>query len=280
MSVVSISQDDILQIANTFPATQQILAQLGSLLRDPDAGLNEVTVLIKRDVALAARLIRIANSAAMAQDGGVASVEDAVSLIGFQEVYRLVGFAVLDQVSDGGLWSYEITGKRFHENSLFTALLMEELAPGANEDPRYCYTIGLLRSIGKVALNRLVKDAPRGEILRLGEEEHLGEWEQSVFGMTNPEASAIILKAWKFPQEIATAIEGHYTPEGRNVPLTDLLNLAAGMAEVLGHGLGGEWSYWLDRDELFRKLGLEPKSANRIIDKALDSFNRLIRTAI
>lgn len=279
MSVVSISQDDILQIANSFPATQQILAQLGLLLRDPGVELEDVTVLLKRDVALAARLIRIANSAAMAQNGEVASVEDAVSIIGFQEVYRLVGFAVLAQVSDGGLPSYDIPGKRFHGNALFTALLMEELARGASEDPRYCYTVGLLRSIGKVALDRLAREAAPGEFLKLAEGERLGEWERSVFGMTNPEASSIILKSWKFPHEIVSAIEGHYTPEGRHMPLTHLLNLAAGMADVLGHGLEGETSYWLDTEEVFRKAGLEPKSANRIIDKALDSFDRLMRTA-
>jgi len=145
MSVTLISEDSVLRIANTFPATQQVLSQLGVLLRDPSVGITQVTTILKRDVSLSARLIRTANSAAFAQDTPVATVEDAITLIGFQEVYRLVGVAFISQVSDNGLPSYGISSKRFYDNSLFTALLMEGLAAGAQEDPRYCYTVGLMR---------------------------------------------------------------------------------------------------------------------------------------
>jgi HD-like signal output (HDOD) protein len=278
MSVALISEESVLRIANTFPATQQVLAQLGLLLRDTGASIVEVTTILKRDVALASRLIRTANSAAFAQSRPVASVEDAVTLIGFQEVYRLVGVAVLNQVSDGGLPCYSLPGKRFYENSLFTALLMEQLAVAAREDPRYCYTIGLLRSIGKIALDRLARDAGPCEFSQMGDGDNLLEWERSAFGMTNIEAGAAILRAWRFPDEIILAIEGHYSPCGKHMPLTHLLNLAAGTSEILGRGLDGETSYWLESEEVFRKAGLDPKRANQIIDHAFSSFERLTNT--
>jgi HD-like signal output (HDOD) protein len=278
MSVALISEESILRIANTFPATQQILAQLGILLRDSGTSIVEVTSILKRDVALASRLIRTANSAAFAQSRPVASVEDAVTLIGFQEVYRLVGVAVLNQVSDGGLPCYNITGRKFYENSLFTALLMEQLAGGAREDPRYCYTVGLMRSIGKIALDRVARDSGYCDFLKIAEGDNLLEWEQSAFGMTNVEAGVAILRAWRFPSEIILAIEGHYYPVGKHMPLTHLLNLAAGTAEVLGRGLEGESTYWLESEEVFRKAGLDPKRANQIIDLAFNSFERLTRT--
>jgi HD-like signal output (HDOD) protein len=278
MTVALVSEDSILRIANTFPATQQILAQLGILLGDPGADIDDVTAILKRDVALTSRLIRTANSAAFAQDHPVASVEEAVTLIGFQEVFRLVGVAVINQVSDGGLPNYCISAKRFYENSLFTALLMEQLATGAQEDPRYCYTVGLLRSIGKIALDRLARECAACEFSRLGEGDSLLDWERSAFGMTSLEAGAAILRAWRFPHEIILAIENHCAPQGRHLPLTHLLNLAAGTAAVLGRGLDGETSYWIDSEEIYRKAGLDPKNASHIIDRAFSAFERLGRT--
>jgi HD-like signal output (HDOD) protein len=278
MSVDLISEDSILRIANSLPATQQVLAQLGILLRDSGASIVEVTTILKRDVALASRLIRTANSAAFAQSRPVATVEDAVTLIGFQEVYRLVGVAVLNQVSDGGLPCYDISAKRFYENSLFTALLMEELATGAREDPRYCYTIGLMRSIGKVALDRLSRDIGDTSFSKIDNGDSLLEWERSAFGMTNVEAGSVILRAWRFPDQIVQAVEGHCSPTEKHLPLVHLLNLAAGTAEILGRGLDGETTYWVDSEEVYRRAGIDPKRANHIIDHALRSFERLTNT--
>lgn len=281
MSVEAVSQDRVLQIANSFPATRHTLLQLGTLLRNPSVGLERIVIPLRRDPALVGRLIRSANSVVYAQAEPVATVEDAVSLMGYQEVHRLVGFALLSQFSDGGLPNYAISSKQLRENSLFTALLMEELAIGAGEDPRYCYTVGLLRSIGKVALDKLADEAGLeiGEVPERIEETGIAEWERSVFGLTNTETAVMILKAWRFPNEITVAIGDHYAPEGHHMPLTHLLHLAAGMAQLLGHGLPGESGYWHDSEEVYRKAGLDPVAANQIIDHALNSFDRLMQTA-
>jgi HD-like signal output (HDOD) protein len=280
MSVALISEESVLRIANTFPATQQVLAQLGVLLRDPGASIVQVTSILRRDVSLSARLIRTANSAVFAQDTPVATVEDAITVVGFQEVYRLVGIAVINQVSDGGLPCYGLSSQRFYDNSLFTALLMEGLAAGAQEDPRTCYTVGLLRSIGKIALDRVARDAGIGDLEPMSEDANLLDWERSAFGMTNIEAGALILKAWRFPIEISTAIEGQYSPIGRHLPLTHLLNLAAGTANLLGRGLDGETNYWVETEEIYRKAGVDPQRANKIIDRALAAFERLTQAGI
>lgn len=267
-----------MRIANTFLPAPHILHQLGSMLRNTSVDLDEVTSRLRRDPALTARLIRIANSAVFAPTEPVASVEDAVTLIGFEEVHRIVGFAMLERLGDGNLSVYGIPSMRFMENSLFGALLMEELAVGAHLDPRSCYTIGLLRSIGKVCLDRLAHDWPEEEIPRLTDEMRLADWEQIVFGATSNDAAATVLTSWRFPSEFISAITDHYTPDNRNLPLAHLLNLAASMADILGYGLDGEWRYWLDSEQVYHKAGLDPREANLIIDHAFESFHRLLKT--
>ena len=280
METVSITAESLQQFAQTFPSTPQVLAELGLLLRNPNVELEDVALQLKRDSALTARLIRLANSAAFAQTEPVASVEVAVNLAGFQEVHRLVGLAMLDQFGQQGLKSYGIPSRRLRENALFTALLMEELAKPADEDPRTAYTIGLLRSIGKVGLDGLVKDGGPGSAFTAAGAESTGlaHWERVVFGLTNNEAAVSILKAWRFPHETVKAIGEHYAPAGRHLPLTHLLNLAANMAEKIGYGLPGETAYWLETDEVYRKSGVKLRDAKPYIDRAHVAFDRLLRT--
>lgn len=277
MSVVPFSTDDLLRIAQGFPATPQILAELGLLLRDPNTELADIARRLKRDTALAARLMRIANSAALAQTEPVASIEDAAALIGFQEIHRLVGAVAIDHFTQGDFAAYGFAGRRLRENALLVALLMEELATPADEDPRAAYTIGLLRSLGKIALEKLAAGTGRVTGFSPAAGLPLVEWETGSFGTTSCAATAVILHHWHFPHEIPQAIAEHYTPAGRSHPLTHLLNLAANMADKLGYGLPGESRYWLETDEIYRKSGLDPRHSKRFIDRAFIAFDRLSR---
>ena len=278
MSVVPITTDDMLRVANTLLPGPQLLVQLGGLLQNSTIDLSEVTSRVKRDPALTARLIRMANSAVFAEVEPVASVEDAVALIGFREVHRIIGFIMLEQIGDENLPAYGISSKQFRENSIFSALLMEELAASTNEDPRACYSVGLLRSIGKVCLDRLARNCAEGEIPRLRNDLRLADWEDIVFGISSNGAAATILSAWRFPTNFTAAINDHYKPEAQHDPLTHLLSLAASMADGLGYGLEGEASYWLDPGDIYHNAGLDPKEANTIIDRAFESFHRLLLT--
>ncbi len=276
MSPVLFSVDDLLQVAKAFPATPRVLAEIGRLLRDPRSDLAEVATHLKHDSALAARILRIANSAAFAQSEPVASVEAAVTLIGMQEIHRLVGAVAVDQFSTGSFPLYVFTGQRLRENSLLVALLMEELAGPAQEDPRSAYTIGLFRSLGKLAFEKLAAGAPdRPAPFDLKGPADLVTWEKNTFGLTGNEATAAILREWHFPHEIPKAIAEHFHAAGRNHPLTHLLNLAACMADKLDYGLPGESGYWLETDEVYHKSGVDPRNSKRYIDRAFVAFDRL-----
>jgi HD-like signal output (HDOD) protein len=276
MSIVPITTDKVLQIANTYLPAPHILFQLGSLLKNHYVALEDITSRLKRDPALTAQLIRIANSAVYTGIEPVASVEDAVTLIGFKDVHRIVGYAMLEKINSGNLAVYHISSQRYRENSLLAALLMEELAKAANQDPQSCYTVGLLRSIGKVCLDRLAQTKPPIEIPQLKDDLNLADWERCVFGISSNGAGATILKAWRFPTEFISAVSDHYEAIETPMPLTQLLSLAASITQVLGFGLEGEAGYWIDSDAVYRRAGVDPKQADPMIAQAFEKFNKLI----
>jgi HD-like signal output (HDOD) protein len=266
---------NLMRVAQSFPATPRIMAELGELLRDPNAVLEEVAGYLKHDSTLAARLLRIANSAAFAQSEPVASIEDAAALIGLQDVHRLVGAVAIDHFSLRNYPLYGFTGPQLRGNALLVALLMEELAVPAEQNPPTAYTAGLFRSIGKLALARIADEGAPVDPFKPSVVSSLLGWEKNTFGRASNEVTAAILHEWHFPPGVTQAIAEHYSPAAHHHPLALLLNLAAQLADNLGHGLPGESAYWLSLAEFARTSDIGPPDIQRATERAVIAFDRI-----
>jgi HD-like signal output (HDOD) protein len=248
MTVVKPSPLKLQQIAQQLPASPQVLAQLNELLVDVNSGLDEIADLLRRDTALAARIIRISNSVAYGSSGGIASIEEAVNRVGFSEVYRLTGLAAATQMIDRNLSFYGFTATQLRNNTLVVAFAMDSLAKAAGVDARVAYTAGLMRLVGKLILDHYAKSAAslQEHYSRSG----LGgllEWERGLFGCTNAEAGSVVMTGWHFPAAITEPLKQHYyiqPPTGAHSRTACLLNIACGIATELGYGLPGEEKYW------------------------------------
>lgn len=241
------------------PAAPRILAQLGGLLLDPNADLSDVIELLKHDSGLTTRVIRVSNSAVYGVGTRAASLEEALMRVGFNEVYRLVGLAAVAQISDDSLHSYGVSAVRFRENSLFCAFVMEVLAPGLQLDPRAAYTAGLLRSTGKIAIDRLTPGPAYTRSYGVaGKGRPLDQWEVELVGLDNCAAAAVIMEEWRFPSMMSLAIKDHYRPGEKSDLLAHLMNVAAGATEDEGVPFPGEQTYWENRAASVKRLGLQP----------------------
>jgi HD-like signal output (HDOD) protein len=279
MIATPIPRETLLHVVRKLPAAPHILAQLDELLSDTNSDMSDITALLKCDMALTARIIRISNSAFYNSGKPYASLEESLARVGFNESYRLAGLAAVAQMSDYALKFYGITGPRLRENSLLTALVMEALSGFANVDPRMAYTAGLLRSVGKIALDRLTRDTAYAGNHDGREQGGLAAWETGVIGLNNCEASAVILSEWRFPTTTIAAIRDHFLLNPGAGLLANLLNLAAGAAERGDHGLPGETVYWEPSLARFEAAGVQPENVDEAMWRALKLFGAL-RSAV
>ncbi len=272
------TREALLRVALSLPAAPRILARLGYLLTDINSATEEIVELLKRDPALTARILRVSNSVAYAADDPIASLEEALLRIGFTEVYRIAGFATAAQISAQRLGFYGVTAAQFRENALLTALVMENLGKAAGLDARDAYTMGLLRSVGKVALDRFVRDTAARDGVQDQNSLPLADWELATVGISNVDAAAIILEEWNFPVAALQAIRSHYQPAGA-VQEANLLHLAAGAAERCGHGWPGEWTYWQPTSDTFAAAGVTESDLDDATRAALEAFGP-VRAAV
>lgn len=271
------SREKILQIARSLPADLNVMSKLGEMLQDVNSELDEIAALLRRDVALAARIVRISNSPMFGGGGSIASVEEAVNRVGFSEILKLVGTATAARFSERALEHYDVSAVKLRDNMLYTAFVAEALARTAGFDPRTAYTAGLLRPLGMMVLDR----AGRGQVHFTKRYASSGcatysAWEGGLFGVNNCEVAAMILDEWRFPREIGTAIRGHYLarPDDLGSQLACLLNVSGGLALQVNRALAGEAGWWELNAEKLRGAGVpteELSSAANTADAAFDA---------
>lgn len=271
------SSAELLQLAQQLPASPQILLKLSTLIDNLNSTLEEIAVLLRRDATLAARIIRISNSAAYGSETPVASVEEAVGRVGFTEVYRLTGLAAAAQLANEHLPFYGHNGQQLRDNTIVTALVVEVLARKARIDARSAYATALLRSMGKLVLDRYVKKhvSPMQHYNRSGVPT-LITWEEKILGCNNASVAATILASWHFPASITEPIKNHYLlepPTGEFTRLAYLLNLASGIACDLGYALPGEANYWELTEEKLKAAGLPDLDYSAVGEEAQASFD-------
>ncbi len=200
----------IVHIEKLSPAPR-VLCRAMALLRSPHCDVRDVVMLVRVDTALTAELIRGANSAFYGADDSVSSLDRAVQKIGFRESIRLLNLAVAHTFAARDLGSYGISADAFWAESLWQGLFLSELAKATKDfDPDIAHTAGLLRFIGRLAINEAI--AVLGVGLFWDGQTSLEEWEHEHIGFTQDYAAGKLLRAWLFPEDLCVAIECQSDP--------------------------------------------------------------------
>lgn len=263
-----------LDLAQQLPAAPRLLSELGRLVRQPETDAPEVVALLRRDAGLVSRLLRMANSAAYARVEPIGSIEEAVMAVGFTEVHRLVGALASVQLTDHPLELLGVVPARLRGNALFTATLMEEFGRRAQLDCHGCYTAGLLRTLGKVVLERAAeREAAHIAPFAASGEPSAALWERKNWGFDSAQVTALVLRHWQMPEEIVTAIEFHGNPLGREDRPPHLLRLAVAVVGRDGYGLPGEETQV--EPEMIAAAGLEEPQFANAVSHAEETFKRL-----
>lgn len=267
----------------TLPAVPHVYAELTRRLEDPRVTVGELADLVERDTALAAQVLRIANSAYFGRDRAVSSLSDAAARLGT----RLLRSLVLTAEVYGGFViapRHVATARELQKHASLVARLASSLEPRApwNED---AFAAGLLHDVGKlVLLSRAPESFDEIGAIVAREGRDWNEVEVQVLGAGHATLGASVLGMWGLPSGILTAVLGHHelpgSLGGRLEPAT-----AVAIANRLAHdATDGEqararraplpmslltepgWSWWR---EMADQLAAECANGDRSGDSAL-----------
>jgi HD-like signal output (HDOD) protein len=279
LAQLTLTSEGLLLAAQRLPSSPRAFGALESILKDPDVAIDAVVDVVRVDTSLAARVVKVANSVVFRRGAPADSLDEAIGRIGLREIHRLVGAAVAEHLFSGGLPLYRINGDDLWVNAVGMALAAEQLATIAGLDSRQAYTVGILKSTGRILLQRIADGAelaagsgakPNAQQMRA--------WEVSTFGATADEAGARLLKLWEFPPSTTESLRYGAAPETDPVrrPQSALLHLAGWITDALGKQLTVETGQWSLRETVLKQAGLDEDQVQSVIPDTRAALNRTI----
>ena len=204
----------------TIPTIPVIVQKINALIEDPDSGTAEIGRLIAEDAPLAAKVLRIANSAFYGISGDCVSTEQASTVLGLRVLKNIVTqVAVMDTFrhvkkvegfDPDSLWEHSIT----------TAQVSSQLARKCRRafdlTPEEFYVCGLLHDVGKVVLlDNIGTDYAELIVGSQKEGMPLHVAERRRFGYDHTDVGSLIASRWGLPDSVAAAIQFHHGPRER-----------------------------------------------------------------
>lgn len=262
------------------PAMPGTAHRILRLARDPKADAARLAGIIEQDPALAAQVMRYANSSLYGFAGRISDLKSAIArVLGFDFVVNLaIGFTIgrsLRVPLDGPLGL-----NAFWRHSVYAARLAEQLTLAMPSDQRprrgTAYLAGLLQNLGGLALgetfqseffllNRLVASNPHLPLCEL---------ERHVFGTTHPQIGGWLMESWGMPPELALAVRHHHDEpyRGPHAEYAQLLLVANRLLKR--HGIGDA-----ERDDLpaasLEFLGLKEPLLAPLVEAVLEDHQDL-----
>lgn len=231
--------------ADALPSIPTVVVKLLQILRQDDCDLNEVARLISQDSGLTARLLKLANSAAMGLRVQVTSIQRAVPLLGNQKIRQIcLGGGVWDSlapIAEKAQFNLEA----FEKHSLTCAAIAQELAARLKlPESEDVYAAALLHDIGKFLLLAYDGQEYAGSLnAARNEKSDLLDIEYTTIGWTHPVVGGWLGETWSLPPAVVEVIKWHHQPErvlsqphGKVVALVAIAN---NLAKVLKSGDSG-----------------------------------------
>lgn len=216
------------------PSLPQAVLDVMRLLANEDASTTDIAARIERDQALTARTLRIANSAFYGVPGRVATIHNAIGILGLRTVGTLFTTAAVSAQLTASACPESEFG-RFWRHALATALVARGLAQQLRMDEDVAFTAGLLHDIGRLAMATQFP-AETGRVLRYARETDLLtlDVERQLLDTDHVAVGVLIATHWHFPPTVIAAIERHHAPEKSTAPsIADVVHVADAFAHAL-----------------------------------------------
>lgn len=204
---------EIYKQVDNFPALPATVNKVMTVTGDPESSANDLMRAILPDPSMCATILKIANSAFFGIPRNVSSIEQAVVVLGFEEIRNIVlGKAVFNSFQNFNLNRESID--LFWEHSFTCGLAAKLIGEHLKISPSELFIAGLIHDIGKLAMlitfpgdyalfYELTEPYQFRSVVR----------EKDEYSISHDTVGLRILNKWLFPDKLLMAAGYHHQPE-------------------------------------------------------------------
>lgn len=265
--------DKILKSTGDLPPMPHVAAEVMEKLGSEQTTPEDLNRVISQDQALAARVLRIANSSFYSASAKIKTLSHAIAFVGFNAIRAIVIAAATREL-------YPVMGRHeqlLWEHSVGSGLAARLLARRARfGSPEQAFLAGLLHDIGKPIL--LLKLQPR--MSRLIDQVlarpalSFRELEEAEFGFDHAALGQLVARRWKLGPEIEEAIGSHHAPEEaiEEPALAHITSVADAICHRAGLGPGAQPELDLPGLPSARQLNLSTQLLKDVEAELVEKF--------
>lgn len=271
-----LTSEQITQDIQDLPTLPGLVMDILNNIDQEDVDVRELAEKVSRDLALTAKTLRFANSAYYTTMVKVTTIDQAISLLGLNQVRQIIITAALT----GCFPENNCPGfshLQFWRHSNLVAIVARLLARHLKFNPVVAGTAGILHDIGTLVLVSRHSEA-YAEVLRHQEEKQLQQMfaERHILGTDHAAVGEALAQAWMFSEQMTQAIAYHHQPERPGAGfLATIIHVANGITHAITESDTAEVRDAEISALSWQSLGISEEDLQALTNEAADLFVRM-----
>jgi putative nucleotidyltransferase with HDIG domain len=269
----------LLEKIKEMPPLPQSVTQILEISKSTKSSAQDLAKVFEHDPALAANILKIANSSSYGFTRKISSITHAIVCLGLDTVKSIALTSSTQEMLNNEIPAYDLEKGMLLQHSITCATCARIIAQRIGyKDCEEAYTAGLLLDIGKVILSRFAEDQ-FNQIIEKTKDNKIpfNIAEQEVLGFDHPRIGGRIIKKWNLPPILIEAVQYHHQPEKAetNKTLTYIVHFADAISDMLGIGLGSDGLMYVFEENTLDVLGLSKEDMESIMSELVDKIQSM-----
>ena len=268
----------ILRHMKDLPPIPQTILKAREIMTNPESDFKELANLFETDQAIAAKILKLANSPYYGYSGKITSIQRASVILGHRTLVELLTVIGTAGMLGNKLVGYWLDSGALWKHSLAVAfgsrIIASKTEPALSND---AFTSGLIHDVGKLILDQYIKE--RWELFEkfMADGEHTFlDAEKKILDLDHAEVASEVCINWNIPEPLTVAIRYHHHPsQSNNSELAYIVHVADAIAMMTGLGLGIDGTLYQMDDTAMAFLNLREENLNDIMGKVLEAVQKI-----
>lgn len=259
-----------LRTCTSFPTPPAVAMQVLQLAQNPDIDLGKVADAVSADPAIAAKVMRIANSAMYSRRRQSTNLRQALIVLGLNATLTLaLSFTLVATLKRNTTQGFDFNAywRRTVLASAWGKLLASETG---RRDAEEIFLAALLQDLGMLVIDKIWPEVYEGIAPFKIEHSRICQHEQNCIGTDHRSIGAALLRIWNMPEALVRAVQHSHDPSAAGVDGDEkaFVRAVAMSGELSDVWLGSHNEVALRRvgQQAHRYLGIQPNRLGELFE--------------
>ncbi len=216
-----LSKDELINKAGDLKVLPFVARKALEILNDENCSIEDLSTVIEKDQTIAARILKISNSALYGLRQEVTSLQHALLILGFKTLRSIVLTATTRSLYK----KFGMTEKIIWDHSVGAAIAAKLISRGLGSDVAdIAFVGGLMHDLGKVIMNNETPEVYSEVMMKMyNEGMDSVTAEKDIYGYDHTDVGAGVTGKWKFAAPLVLVLKDHHLNNCRLEDINDSL---------------------------------------------------------